>query len=80
MRLSLMNCAIGLPLTKVVSTFTGRPRYDATLATFVSALVACMIRDPAQCTGCPWGAAIRIPILEGTTMAYLQFFLSSIFN
>ena len=29
-----MNEAKGLPSTKVVSTFTGRPRYEDTLATF----------------------------------------------
>jgi hypothetical protein len=31
---------MGLPLTNVVRTRTGRPRYEATLAAFVSALVA----------------------------------------
>jgi hypothetical protein len=35
-----MNCAIGLPFTKEVKTFTGKPKKDEILATFVSALVA----------------------------------------
>ena len=33
---------IGLPLTKAVNTFTGRPRKEETLATFDSALVTSM--------------------------------------
>ena len=74
-----MNCAIGLPLTNVVRILTGRPRYDDTLATFVSALVACMMNDPLQCTGWPSGGVSRMPMLVGTTRAYLQFFFSSIF-
>src|SRR3974390_2901780 len=72
-RLSLISCAIGLPLTNVVSTFTGRPRYDETLATFVSALDTCIRNVPPQCTGWPAGGVMRMPMLVGTTRAYLQF-------
>ncbi len=68
-----MNCAIGLPLTNVVSTFTGRPRYDATLATLVSALETCKSSVPPAWTGWPAGGMMRTPMLVGTTSAYLQF-------
>ena len=46
-----MNAAIGLPLTKVVSTCVGKPRYDEIDATFVSALVACMKNVSEAATG-----------------------------
>ena len=78
-RLLLINCAIGLPLTKVVRIFTGRPRNEATLATFDSALVTCISKVPPQCTGWPLRGVIRIPMLVGMTRAYLQFCFRSIF-
>ena len=74
-----MICAIGLPLTNVVKIFTGSPRYDEMLATFDSALVACIRKVPPTLTGWPAGGVMRIPMLVGTTSAYLQFFFSSIF-
>ena len=37
-----MNAAMGEPSTNVVSTLTGRPSAAGTVATLVSALVACM--------------------------------------
>jgi len=40
--------------------------------------VACMTNELAQWTGWPLGGVRRIPMLEGTTSAYRQFFLSSI--
>jgi hypothetical protein len=46
-----MKRAIGLPLTNLVSTLTRSPRYEATLATLDSALVACMTKLLLQCTG-----------------------------
>ena len=56
-----MNAAKGLPSTKVVSTLTGRPRYEEMLATFVSALVACKCRTSLDWTGCPFsGVAYAI--------------------
>jgi hypothetical protein len=37
-----------------------------------------MTNELAQWTGWPLGGVRRIPMLEGTTSAYRQFFLSSI--
>src|SRR5881394_3335036 len=79
-RLSLMIWARGLPLTNVVSTFTGKPRYDEMLATLVSALETCSIKLVAWCTPCPKAGARRMPMLVGTTMAYWQLGLSSSFT
>src|SRR5436190_21452679 len=79
-RLSLMIWASGLPFTNVVSTFTGKPKYDEMLATFVSALETCSVKLVAWCTPCPNAGARRMPMLVGTTMAYLQLGLSSSFT
>ena len=73
-----MKRAIGLPLTKVVSILTGRPRYDDTLATLLSALVACMVNRRLQWNGWPASGVRRTPMLVGTSKAYRQFFFSSI--
>ena len=68
-RSRFMKSAIGLPSTKVVRTFTGRPRYDEMLATFVSALVACIMNRLLDATVWPSGGQMRTPMLVGTTRA-----------
>src|SRR6476660_9631036 len=48
-------------------------------ATFVSALVTCIMNGPPEWTGCPLGGVMRTPMLVGTIRAYLQFFFNSMF-
>ena len=69
-----MNRAIGLSLTKVVRTFTGSPRYETTLATLVSALVACIVNVWLQCMGWRTVGVSRTPMLVGTSKAKAQSF------
>jgi hypothetical protein len=69
---SLIRRAIGLSLTNLVRTLTGKPRYDEILATFVSALVACIVKVSLQWTGCPSFGVILIPMLVGTSKAHLH--------
>ena len=64
-----MIWAIGLPSTKAVSTFTGRPRWEAMLATLVSAEVACIVKRRLLCTGWPLSGVIRTPMLVGVIIA-----------
>ena len=64
-----MIWAIGLPSTKAVSTFTGRPRWEAMLATLVSADVACIVKRRLLCTGWPLSGVIRTPMLVGVIIA-----------
>jgi VanZ family protein len=72
----LIKAAIGLSFTKVVNTFTGRPNDDEMVATFVSALVACISKSLLLCTGWEFTGVILTPMLEATINEYLQSFLS----
>jgi VanZ family protein len=71
-----MKAAIGLSFTKVVNALTGNPKEDAILATFVSALVACISKSLLLCTGWEFAGVILTPMLEATINEYLQSFLS----
>jgi hypothetical protein len=68
--------AMGLSLTKEVSTLTGKPRQEETLAAFVSALVTFMVKDELQWTGCPLLGVMRTPMLVGTIKEYFDSFLN----
>jgi hypothetical protein len=68
-KLSLMKRAIGLPFTNVVKTLAGRPKYDETLNTLLSALVACMNKFVPQCIGWPSAGVSRTPMLVGVSSA-----------
>ncbi len=61
--------ATGLPFTKAVSTFTGRPRKEATLATLDSALVTWSRNVSLQWNGCPPRGVSRKPMLDGASNA-----------
>jgi hypothetical protein len=50
------------------------------VATFVSALVACMKKELLLCTGWPFSGVMRTPMLVGTTIDHAQFFLTSGFT
>jgi hypothetical protein len=67
---SFMKWATGLSLTNAVKTLTGRPRYEATLATLLSALVACILKVSLQWNGWEFTGVNRIPMLVGTTKEY----------
>jgi hypothetical protein len=57
-------------LTNAVKTLTGKPRYEETLATLLSALVACILNISLQWNGCEFTGVNRSPMLVATSREY----------